>query len=110
MSMEMKIAAIVLFALAGVLLVLAILHFLERGFLLNNAYIYATKEQRKTMDKSPHYRQSAIVFTLLSAAFGVQGVAVLLENSRLGLLWIPLLAAALVYGIVSSARSGKKGR
>ena len=110
MSMEMKIAAIVLFALAGVLLVLAILHFLERGFLLNNAYIYATKEQRKTMDKSPHYRQSAIVFTLLSAAFGVQGVAVLLENSRLGLLWIPLLTAALVYGIVSSARSGKKGR
>ena len=110
MSMEMKIAAIVLFALAGVLLVLAILHFLERGFLLNNAYIYATKEQRKTMDKSPHYRQSAIVFTLLSAAFAVQGVAVLSENFRLGLLWIPLLTAALVYGIVSSARSGKKGR
>ena len=110
MSMEMKIAAIVLFALAGVLLVLAILHFLERGFLLNNAYIYVTKEHRKTMDKSPHYRQSAIVFTLLSAAFAVQGVAVLLQNSRLGLLWVPLLIAALVYGIVSSVRIGKKGR
>ena len=110
MSMEMKIAAIVLFALAGVLLVLTILHFLERGFLLNNAYIYATKEQRKTMDKRPHYRQSAIVFTLLSAAFAVQGAAVLLENFKLGLLWIPLLIAALVYGIVSSARRGKKGR
>ncbi len=110
MSMEMKIAAIVLFALAGVLLVLAILHFLERGFLLNNAYIYATKEQRKTMDKSPHYRQSAIVFTLLSAAFAVQGVAVLLGSFKFGLLWIPFLTAALVYGIVSLARSRKKGR
>ena len=44
--------------LAGVLLVLSIRHFMERGFLLNNAYIYATKEQRKTMDKKPIHKVS----------------------------------------------------
>lgn len=110
METDMKIAVIVLFALAGVLLVLAIRHFMERGFLLNNAYIYATKEQRKTMDKKPHYRQSAVCLLLLSAAFAVQGLAVLLQSFKLALLWIPLFFAAVVYGIVSSALISRKKR
>ena len=108
METDMIIAIIVLFALAGVLLVLSIRHFMERGFLLNNAYIYATKEQRKTMDKKPHYRQSAVCLLLLSAAFAVQGVALILESFKLALLWIPLFFAAVVYGIVSSVWIARK--
>lgn len=57
--------AIVFFAIAGLLLFLGIRSFMERGFLLNNAYIYATKEERKTMNKKKYYRQSAVVFCLL---------------------------------------------
>ena len=38
---------------AGVLLVLAVIHFAERGFLLNNAYIYASLKERENMDKKP---------------------------------------------------------
>ena len=108
MATDMDITVIVLFALAGVLLVLAIRHFMERGFLLNNAYIYATKEQRKAMDKKPHYRQSAICLLLLSAAFAVQGLGVLLGSFKLGVLWIPLFFAAVVYGIVSSVWIARK--
>lgn len=39
--------------------------FKEKGFLFNNAYLYASKEERATMDKKPHYRQSAVVFLMI---------------------------------------------
>ena len=45
------VMAVVMFAIAGLWLFLGIRSFMERGFLLNNAYIYATKEERKTMGK-----------------------------------------------------------
>lgn len=45
------VLAIIFFVVAGVLLFFAIRSFFERGFLLNNAYIYATKEERETMNK-----------------------------------------------------------
>lgn len=97
-------AAAAVFALAGALLVLAVRHFLERGFLLNNAYIYASREERKTMDKKPYYRQSAVVFCLLSAVFTVVGLSLVLRKDGLLLLELPLAAGAVVYAIVSSLR------
>ncbi len=104
------ITAIVVFVIAGILLVLSILHFMERGVLFNNAYIYASKEKRETMDKKPHYRQSAIIFCLLSVAFVITGVSVLLRNYMLELLIIPVLVGALVYAVVSSVLIAKKER
>ena len=100
--------AIVLFAIAGLLLILGIRSFMERGFLLNNAYIYATKEERKTMDKKPYYRQSAIVFCILSIAFVIIGLSVLFRNGKIGLLVIPLGVAAIVFAVVSSVRNNKR--
>ena len=100
--------AIVLFAIAGLLLILGIRSFMERGFLLNNAYIYATKEERKTMDKKPYYRQSAVVFCILSIAFVIIGLSVLFRNGKIGLLVIPLGVAAIVFAVVSSVRNNKR--
>jgi len=37
-------ALIIVFAVAGILLLFSIRSFLERGLLLNNAYLYASKE------------------------------------------------------------------
>lgn len=101
------VTAIVMFALAALLLVFAILHFLERGWLMNNAWIYASKKERETIDKKSWYRQSAIVFSLLSAMFLVIGLALVLQNYKLQLLEIPLLAAVLIYAIVSTVRINK---
>ena len=56
------IIAIVMFVIAGILILLSIRSFLERGFVLNNAYIYASKKERDSMNKKPYYRQTAIVF------------------------------------------------
>ena len=72
--------------------------------MLNNAYIYASEEERKTMDKKPYYRQSAVVFSLLSAVFTVVGLSLVLRKDGLLLLELPLAAGAVVYAIVSSLR------
>ena len=102
------ITAIVLFAVAAALLVMAILHFAGKGSLFNNAYIYASKEERRTMDKKPWYIQSAVVFCLLSAVFIVLGLSVVLQAYRIELLAIPIAAAVIVYAVWSTVRIEKK--
>lgn len=88
-------------------LIISVMSFREKGFLFNNAYIWASKTERETMDKKPHYRQSAIVFALLAAVF----VCIALECVLLAdWLWLPvgaLSGAALVYAIASSTKSTK---
>ena len=98
------IISIIVFVLAGALLFLGIRSFFEKGFLLNNAYLYASEAERKAMNKKPYYIQSAVVFCILSAVFFVIGFAVVLKNDRLFLLEIPLIAAAIVYAIVSTVK------
>ena len=49
-----RITLIIVFTIAGVLLFFGIRLFFERGFLLNNAYLYASKDERKTMNKKPY--------------------------------------------------------
>ena len=52
------IGAIVLGIVAILCFVFSFQQFHEKGFLFNNAYIYASKQERETMDKTPHYKQS----------------------------------------------------
>ena len=78
--------------------------------MLNNAYIYASKEERETMDKRPYYRQSAIVFSVLCVAFLVIGLALILKNDKLFLLEIPLFAGVIVYAIISTIMINRKKR
>ena len=101
-------AVILVFIIAGIMAILSFRSFKERGFLLNNAYIYATEEERKTMNKKPHYRQSAIVFCLISIVFIIIGLSIVSHNYRLELLEIPLIAGTIIYAIVSSVKINKK--
>ena len=76
--------------------------FSGKGYLLNNAYIYASKKERETMDKTPYYRQTAVIFLFLGITFLSLGFAMLLDAS-----WIIYIAGAvilitLIYAIVSS--------
>lgn len=101
------ICAIFCGILAIACLIIGVMSFREKGFLFNNAYIWASKTERETMDKRPHYRQSAIVFALLAAVF----VCITLECVLLAdWLWLPigvLSGAALVYAIASSTKNTK---
>ncbi|MBQ8559330.1 MAG: DUF3784 domain-containing protein [Tyzzerella sp.] len=76
--------------------------FKEKGFLFNNAYIYASKQERETMNKKPHYRQSAIVFFMIGVIFLLNGVSVLLSANWIFFLVIAIAIVAIVYAIISS--------
>lgn len=99
------IGAIIAFTLAAACLYLAIRHFMQRGFLLNNAYIFASKKDRESMDKKPHYRQSAILFSLLCVGFMATGLSIVLKNDKLlTYVLLPICAIAIIYAVVSSIR------
>ena len=104
MTTSETVTMIVLFSIAGLLMLSAVLHFAEKGFLFNNAYIFASPEKRRTMNKKPYYRQSAIVLFLLSLVFAVMGLAIALSDYRIQLLEIPLLLGAVVYAFLSSKK------
>ena len=74
------ITASLVFIIAAILAVVSIRSFQNKGFLFNNAYIYASKEERGKMDKKPYYRQSAIVFCILCAVFLVIGLSLLADK------------------------------
>ena len=101
------ITSIILFVISALLAECSIRHFLERGYLFNNAYIYAPKTERESMDKKPYYRQSAVVFLLMSAVFIVLGLAVIFESTKLELIEIPLIAGAVIYAVISAVKIEK---
>ena len=94
----------VLLALAAGCLVLSIRHFQQKGFLWNNAWLFASEQERKHMDKAPHYRQSAIVFALLFLIFLLLAAEVRWKTSWL--LWLVggTMAVTLAYAVASSVR------
>ena len=102
--MKELIGAAVLFLISALAFLLSIRSFQEKGFLLNNAYLYASRQERETMDKKPHYRQSAIVFLLLGCIFLLNGLQVLLKAPWIFYAVLVLMIITLGYAIVSSIR------
>ena len=96
--------AVICFVLALIFLIISVLQFQEKGFLFNNAFIWASKQERKTMNKKPHYRQSGIVFALCAAVFFAMALECLLMTGWLWVIVGLLSAAMLVYAIASSAK------
>ncbi len=76
--------------------------FREKGFLFNNAYLYASKEERATMDKKPHYRQSAVVFLMIGIIFLLNAMSSFWTNSWFSYMAIVVALIAIIYAIVSS--------
>jgi len=82
--------------------VLSYLQFNEKGFLFNNAYIYASKQEREVMDKKPHYRQSGIVFLMIGIVFVINAVDMILKTGWLFYIVIVIAVIAIIYAIASS--------
>ena len=95
-------ATIILFVIAALAFIMSVFSFMEKGFLFNNAYIYASKEERERMDKKPHYRQSAIVFLLVGLIFLLNGFSVIFETKWIFYAVIAVVVITMVYAIVSS--------
>lgn len=84
--------------------------FKERGFLFNNAYLYASKKERETMNKKPHYRQSAIIFLLLGIVFLILAIETLFAIKWLYPVAALVVTGTIIYAIVSSANMGRKNK
>lgn len=102
------IGAIVLGAIAIICFVISILQFKEKGFLFNNAYIGVSKQDRETMNKKPHYKQSGIVFALIGIIFLINTVEIILQTKWLLYLGITVEIAVVVYAIISSIAIEKR--
>ena len=102
MASEDSMTLIIMFVLAGAFGVLSIFSFMEKGFLLNNQYLNASKEEREHMDKSPYYRQSAICFILCSIMFLISGILIWINREDLvAVIVLPIAIITLIYAVVS---------
>ena len=106
--MGIIIGAVILGITAVVCFVISCLSFHEKGLLVNNAYLYATKEEREKMDKKPYYRQTGMAFALLGCIFAVNAVETVLQTDWLSVVVIGIVAVAIVYAIVSSVMIEKR--
>ena len=105
----MKIAVIVMLSLFAIGCgIISFLQFRQKGLLFNNAYLHASKEERETMDKSPHYRQSAVVFLLLAIMWLCMLLEVCFEMMLFAYVSWGVIAVTLVYAVVSSISISKK--
>ena len=100
--MKEIVLSCILFLISIGAFVMSYRSFREKGFLFHNAYIYASKQERETMDKKPHYRQSAIVFLMIGVIFLLNGVSVLLAANWIFFLIIAIAIVAIIYAIISS--------
>ena len=100
---------IVVLLLSMACAVISVFQFRRKGFLFNNAYLYAGKREKEKMNKAPHYRQSGVVFAFLSALFLCIAAECILKTSGLGWISSALTVGVLIYAIVSSVRElGKR--
>lgn len=106
--MENIIGACVLGIIAIICFIFSYLQFNEKGFLFNNAYIYASKQERETMDKKPHYKQSGIVFALIGIIFLINAIDMILQTSWVFYLVIGIVIVAIAYAIISSVMIEKR--
>ena len=95
------ITFIILLAIAAAAFGMSLRSFREKGFLFNNAYLYASKQEREAMDKKPYYRQSSVVFALLGMIFLLNALSVLFSLDWMIYLVGALIVLTLVYAIVS---------
>ena len=106
--MKEIIAASILFAISVFAFIMSVRSFMEKGFLFNNAYFYASKQEREMMDKKPYYRQSAVVFLLIGCIFAFNGFSILLLIGWISHIAIAVIFGAIIYAIVSSVLIKKR--
>ena len=106
--MEHIVVGIILAVIALALYILGCLQFCGKGFLMNNAYIYADKKEREKMNKKPYYIQSGTIFCLFGIVFTLNALSSLLQIEWLSYCGIGLMIFGIIFAIVSSIIIEKK--
>lgn len=106
--MENLIFAIIVFIISIAMFIISFRSFREKGFLFNNAYIFASKEERATMYKKPYYKQVALVFLMLGILFSLIAADIIFKTGWLFYVEILCIVIVLIYAVVSSVMISRK--
>ncbi len=106
--MKEIVYAIICIVLTVISLIISVFSFKEKGFLFNNAYIWASKSEREKMNKKPHYRQTAVVFSLIGAVFLCMAIECFLQTKWLWIIVGVIAIATLIYAVVSDVMIEKR--
>lgn len=96
------ILTVIMFVCSAVSLLFSVLQFMEKGPLLNNAWFYASKDERRKINRKPYYRQSAIVLLFLFFVFLSVGLNLITKRLIFLIIEYVLLAAVFFYAIAST--------
>ena len=107
-GVSFMVITVVLTIISIVCFILSCFQFCEKGFLFNNAYIYASKQERKTMNKKPYYKKSGVVFALIGIIFLINAIDIILQTGWLFYLVLGIEILTIVYAVVSSVMIEKK--
>lgn len=100
--MKEVVTAIICFILAVAAFVLSARSFMEKGYLLNNAYIFASKAERERMNKKMYYRQSAVCFFMVGIILVLEGLQVLTAAKWLFYAVMVVAGIVVLYAIIST--------
>ena len=106
----MVTTGIIMFVTAAVAALIGIMQLIQKGPLLNNAWLYANEERRRIMNKKPYYIQSGIVFLMIGIAFGMIGLFCVTKERTFLYAEYAVMGIVLVYAIVSSIAIAKKNK
>jgi hypothetical protein len=104
MNMAQIIILIIVFLFAVISFVIAYRHLKQKGFLLNNSYLYASKDERSKMDKKPYYRQSAVAFFGIGVMLCVIALTIITNLNFLFYIIDGIAIMLIIYAIKSSAK------
>lgn len=94
--------SIPMFLISAICFFISIRHFSQKGFLFNNAWLYASESERKEIDKKPHYIQSGVCFVLIGIIFVLDGIEFILMTGFLSKISIAAAIIAVIFAIVST--------
>ena len=88
--------------------VISYFQFKERGFLFNNSYIYASETERRRMNKTHYYRQSAITFCAVGLMFIMIALEIFTDWKWLFPATIIFAILLILFAIISSVIIARK--
>jgi len=90
------------------LLVYAFFTSKEKGPILSNTYLFASKEEREHMNKSAEYRLVTVVFGILGVLFLLLTITILTSWNWLYFIIGILVVIVIIYAIVESFKTEMK--
>ena len=102
MPISIDVWAILYFLLSVVSFIIAYFQGKRKGPVFNNAYFYASKQERVTMDREPHYRLSRDVFTISGIIFLLLTLQTVFDLQWLLVFILVVSVFMIVYAIVTS--------